>query len=108
MPTLPIHWRVDNTVNPHLTIVDTTTPHQAVVRVDSTPFGSEFVTAFVARGPGDTLYGFSQVVNPVLTHIDVDPQPWAIATSALTHIAYAGNQGGTGGATLSRVDGTTG
>ena len=69
--TVPIHWRLDNTFNRHLTIIDTATPHQVVVRLDSTPFGGEFVTAFAVRGPGDTIYGSAEVVNPLVLPIDV-------------------------------------
>ncbi len=104
MPTVPVHWRADNPFNPHLRIIDTSIVHQVTVRLDSTPFGSEYVTAFAARAPGDTAYGFGQVFNPVLTPIAVDVQPWAMATSSATHIVYVGHQG----ATLSRIDGTAG
>ncbi len=104
MPTVPIHWRPDNPFNPHLKITDTTVAHQAVVRLDSTPFGREYVTAFSPRAPGDTAYGYAQVINPVLKPINVDVQPWAIAANSQTHAVYAGHQGGQ----LYRIDGTTG
>jgi YVTN family beta-propeller protein len=104
MSTVPIHWRIDNTFNPHLTIIDTATPHQVVVRLDSTPFGGEFITAFAVRGPGDTIYGSAEVVNPLGLQIDVGAQPWAITASAVTHAVYAGHQDGE----LFRIDGTAG
>ncbi len=104
MPTVPIHWRPDNPFNPHLRVIDTATAHQAVVRLDSTPFGGEYVTAFAARGPGDTAYGYAQVINPLLKPITVDVKPWAIAANSQTHAVYVGHQG----SPLYRVDGTTG
>jgi DNA-binding beta-propeller fold protein YncE len=104
MPTVPIHWRSDNPFNPHLRIIDTATVHQAIVRLDSTPFGGEYVTAFTPRGPGDTAYGYAQVINPVRLPIPVGTQPWAIAANSQTHAVYAGHQGGQ----LYLVSGTTG
>jgi len=103
MPAVPIHWRIDNTFNPHLSIVDTATPHQVVVRLDSTPFGSEGIRAFAVRGPGDTLYGFAQVTNPLLKQVQVGLEPWAIAANTQTHVVYAGHQFGP----LYKIDGTT-
>lgn len=104
MSTVPIHWRNDNTFNPHLTIIDTATPHQVVVRLDSTPFSGEFITAFAVRGPGDTIFGSAEVVNPLVLPIDVGAQPWAITASAVTHTVYAGHQDGE----LFRIDGPAG
>jgi YVTN family beta-propeller protein len=104
IPGAPVHWRINNAFNPHMTIIDTATPHQVVVRLDSTPFGGEFITAFAVRGPGDTIYGSAEVVNPLGLQIDVGTQPWAIAASTVTHAVYAGHQDGE----LFRIDGTAG
>lgn len=103
MTALPVHWRNDNTFNPHVTIIDTSVANQVKVRLDSTPFGGENITAFAIGGPGDTAYGSSQVVNPLVLRIAVGLQPWAIAANAQTHAVYVGHQGGQ----LYQLDGTT-
>ncbi len=103
MTTTPIHWRNDFSFNKHLTITDTATPHQAIVRLDSTPLGAEYIAALAVRGPGDTAYGFGRVVNPVIDQQTVGLQPWAIAANPQTHFVYVGHQGGQ----LYRVNGTT-
>lgn len=103
MTALPVHWRNDNTINPHVTIIDTSVANQVKVRLDSTPFGGENITAFAIGGPGDTAYGSSQVVNPLVLRIGVGLQPWAIAANAQTHAVYVGHQGGQ----LYQLDGTT-
>jgi YVTN family beta-propeller protein len=103
MPTTPIHWRNDFSFNKHLTIIDTATPNQVIVRLDSTPLGAEYVAALAVRGPGDTAYGFARVINPVIDQQTVSAQPWAIAANAQTHFVYVGHQGGQ----LYQVNGTT-
>ncbi len=103
MTTTPIHWRNDFSFNKHLTITDTATPHQAIVRVDSTPLGAEYIAALAVRGPGDTAYGFARVVNPVIDQQTVGLQPWAIAANPQSHLVYVGHQGGQ----LYQVNGTT-
>jgi YVTN family beta-propeller protein len=103
IPATPIHWRPDNPVNPHMTLVDTATANQATVRLDSTPMGGEYVTAFAVRAPGDTAFGFGQVMNPVLQQFPVGLEPWAIAANSQTHAVYVGHQFGP----LYKVDGTS-
>jgi YVTN family beta-propeller protein len=103
MFTTPIHWRNDFSFNQHLTIIDTATPNQVVVRLDSTPLGAEYIAALAVRGPGDTAYGFARVINPVIDLQTVSAQPWAIAANAQTHFVYVGHQGGQ----LYQVNGTT-
>jgi YVTN family beta-propeller protein len=103
MPTTPIHWRNDFSFNKHLTIIDTATPNQVIVRLDSTPLGAEYIAALAVRGPGDTAYGFARVVNPIIEQQTVGLQPWAIAANAQTHFVYVGHQGGE----LYQVNGTT-
>jgi YVTN family beta-propeller protein len=103
MPAAVVHWRLDNPSNPHITIVDTATVNQVKVRLDSTPFGGEAVDALTARAPGDTVFGFGQVLNPVTVRLTVAQQPWAIAVNSQTHAVYAGHQGGQ----IYRVNGTT-
>jgi len=102
MPGVAIHWQSADSLNPHLTIIDTATANQVIVRLDSTPFGAEFVEAFALRGPGDTAFGFARVINPVIEQRTVGVQPWAIAANAQTHFVYVGHQGGQ----LYRVNGT--
>jgi hypothetical protein len=103
MPGVAIHWRPDFSFNPHLTIVDTATANQAVVRLDSTPLGAEYIAALAVRGPGDTAYGFARVLNPIIEQQTVGLQPWAIAANSQTHFVYVGHQGGQ----LYQVNGTT-
>ena len=103
MPAAVVHWRPDNPLNPHITIVDTATVNQVKVRLDSTPFGGDFVDAFAARAPGDTVFGFGEVLNPVTLRLSVAQQPWAIAVNSQTHFVYAGHQGGQ----IYRMNGTT-
>ncbi len=103
MPAIPIHWRPSNTVNRHLTIVDTSVANQATVRVDSTPFGFEDVTAFAVRGPGDTIFNAASVQNPATKLFPVGAQPDAIGASSSTNTVYVGHQGGR----LYAVNGTT-
>jgi YVTN family beta-propeller protein len=102
MSGVPVHWRPDNTVNPHLTIVDTSVAGQVTVRLDSTPFGGEYVDALAERAPGDTAYGYGELLNPVWIQRTVGLEPWAIAANPQTHAVYVGHQGGQ----LYRVDGT--
>ncbi len=92
--TTPVHWRDDNTVNRHLTITDTSVANQVTVRLDSTPFGAETITAYAIGGPGDTAYGAGQVLNPVMLQLPVSAQPWAIAANSQTHAVYVGHQNG--------------
>ncbi|HET9708689.1 MAG TPA: invasin domain 3-containing protein [Gemmatimonadales bacterium] len=99
----PVRWRRDNPFSPHLTIIDTATANQAKVRLDSTPFGSEYVDAFAVRAPGDTIFGFGGIVNPILLRLTVAQQPWALAVNSQTHAVYAGHQGGQ----IYRINGTT-
>ncbi|HTH64466.1 MAG TPA: invasin domain 3-containing protein [Gemmatimonadales bacterium] len=101
--TTPIHWRRDLSFNYHLTVIDTSIANQATVRLDSTPFGTEYVDAFAVRAPGDTIFGFGGIVNPVLLHLTVGQQPWALAVNSQTHAAYAGHQGGQ----IYQMNGTT-
>jgi YVTN family beta-propeller protein len=103
MPGVAIQWRPDFSFNPHLTIIDTATANQAIVRLDSTPLGAEYIAALAVRGPGDTAYGFARVVNPVIEQQTVGLQPWAIAANSQTHFVYVGHQGGE----LYQVNGTT-
>ena len=103
MPTTPIHWRNDFSFNKHLTIIDTATPHQVTVRLDSTPLGAEYIAALAVRGPGDTAYGFARVINPVIDQQAVSAQPWAIAANPQSQFVYVGHQGGQ----LYQVTGTT-
>jgi YVTN family beta-propeller protein len=103
MPTTPIHWRNDFSFNRHLTIIDTATPNQVIVRLDSTPLGAEYIVALAVRGPADTAYGFARVVNPVIEQLTVGLQPWAIAANSQTHLVYVGHQAGE----LYQVNGTT-
>lgn len=98
--TTPVHWRNDNTVNPHVRIIDTSVANQVTVRLDSTPFGGEYITAFTT---GDTAVGFAQVLNPLTRQFPVGSQPWAIAANSQTHAVYVGHQFGQ----LYRIDGTT-
>jgi YVTN family beta-propeller protein len=103
MSGAPVYWRSDNTYNPHLAIVDSSVAGQVTVRLDSTPFGGEYVVAVSPRAlPGDTAYGYGEVLNPVWTQHTVGLQPWAIAANSQTHAVYAGHQGGQ----LYQVDGT--
>jgi YVTN family beta-propeller protein len=94
-----VHWR-DDSFNRHLTIIDTSVANQVTVRLDSTPFGSEYLTAFTS---GDTAVGSGQVLNPVVSRLPVGTQPWAIAVNSQTHAVYAGHQGGQ----IYRMNGTT-
>ena len=103
MPGVAIHWRPDFSFNPHLTIIDTATANQAIVRLDSTPLGAEYLAALAVRGPGDTAYGFARVINPIIEQQTVGLQPWAIAANSQTHFVYVGHQGGQ----LYQVNGTT-
>jgi YVTN family beta-propeller protein len=72
------------------------------VRLDSTPFGGEYVDALAERAPGDTAYGYGELLNPVWIQRTVGLEPWAIAANPQTHAVYVGHQGGQ----LYRVDGT--
>jgi YVTN family beta-propeller protein len=101
--TTPIHWRRDLPFNYHLTVIDTSIAKQATVRLDSTPFGTEYVDAFAVRAPGDTIFGFGGIVNPILLRLTVGQQPWALAVNSQTHAVYAGHQGGQ----IYRMNGTT-
>ncbi len=103
MPGVAIHWRPDFSFNPHLTIIDTATANQAIVRLDSTPLGAEYIAALAVRGPGDTAYGFARVVNPVIEQQTVGLFPWAIAANSQSHFVYVGHPGGE----LYQVNGTT-
>src|SRR5262249_35378644 len=100
---IPVHWRDDNTVNRHLTITDSSVANQVTVRLDSTPFGSEYITGYAIGGPGDTAYGYGQVINPLALQLTVGQQPWAVAANSQTHAVYVGHQGGQ----LYRLNGTT-
>jgi YVTN family beta-propeller protein len=101
--TTPIHWRRDLPFNYHLTVVDTSIANQATVRLDSTPYSGEFVDAFAVRAPGDTIFGFGEIINPLVLQIGVGQQPWTIAANSQTHAVFAGHQGGQ----LYRLNGTT-
>jgi YVTN family beta-propeller protein len=103
MTATPVHWRPDNPFSPRLTIIDTATVNQAKVRLDSTPFGTEYVDAFAVRAPGDTIFGFGGIVNPILLRLTVAQQPWALGVNSQTHAVYAGHQGGQ----VYRMNGTT-
>ncbi|HMA42336.1 MAG TPA: invasin domain 3-containing protein [Gemmatimonadales bacterium] len=101
--TAQIHWRPYTPFNPHITITDTATANQATVRLDSTPVGQEYVTAFTVIAPGDTAYGFGQVINPVLKQMPVGLEPWAIAANTQSHTVYVGHQFGP----IYKIDGST-
>jgi YVTN family beta-propeller protein len=103
MPGYPVHWRPDNPLDPHITIVDSSVAGQVTVRLDSTPFGASYVDALAARATGDTVYGYGELFNPVWSQRTVGLQPWAIAANSQTHAVYVGHQGGQ----LYVADGTT-
>ncbi|HTR19833.1 MAG TPA: invasin domain 3-containing protein, partial [Gemmatimonadales bacterium] len=97
-----IHWRIDGI--PHLTITDTSVVRQVTVRLDSTPLGQAAVTAFVVRGPGDTVFGLGNVVNPVARRLGVGSNPIGIAANSVSNRVYVANIAGTD---LSVIDGAT-
>lgn len=99
----PIHWRRDTQFNPHLTIVDSSVANQVTVRLDSTPFGGEFVDAFAVRAPGDTIFGYGEIINPLQLRLDVGSLPWAIGVNAQSHNVFVGHQSGQ----LYRLNGNT-
>jgi YVTN family beta-propeller protein len=103
LATAQVHWRPYDPFNTHITIVDTSVANQVTVRLDSTPFGYDYVEAFTVNPAGDTVFGTAQITNPVLKQLPVGLQPWAIAVNSQTHAVYAGHQGGQ----LYKVDGSS-
>jgi YVTN family beta-propeller protein len=97
-----VHWRFDPNQPGKLTIVDTSVFNQVTVRMDSTPIGSTFLTAFWARpradtafgySPFDTLQSFATVFNPVQTPIAVGGNPYQVAVNPVTNRVYVSNVG---------------
>ena len=85
---LAVRWRIDE-APPHLSIIDESAPNQVTVRLDSVPLnGQTGVTAFIVRAPGDTLFGFAFVFNPVVTSVPAG-DPLRVAVDPVRRQVYA-------------------
>ena len=85
---MTVHWRIDE-APPHLSILDTSVANQVTVRLDSLPLnGQTAVAAYTVRAPGDTLFQFAYVFNPVVTSVAAG-DPLRVAVDPVRRQVYA-------------------
>jgi YVTN family beta-propeller protein len=99
VPSPAIHWRADPPYTGFVTFIDTTTTNGvAKIRLDSVyqsffQLPVDVITALAARGPGDTLVHFTQLVNPIQVDTSgVGSNPFATAVNPQTGHVYVVNQ----------------
>ncbi len=97
-----VHFRVDPFAPGVLTITDTSVTNEVTVRLDATPYGYAYFDAFWPRPakdtlygyfPGDTVFGFGIVYNPVATPVAVSGQPTEVAVNPATGNVFVGHAG---------------